>query len=136
MQVEDPTLYGWPMKAVNIAPKKWTNTTMLSWASLSIISSSKELYCIIDQCKAGHSFKTPSGHLLTTYIHHKFMKHCNRLSVKNSPFVPSMAQGQLCNVINQYLPSNLKDCNSTVDEYFGFSKQYLKCIFDDKLFPM
>ena len=134
MQVEDPTLYGWPMKAVNIAPKKWTNTTMLSWALLSLISSSKELYCILDQCKLGHSFKTPSGHLLT-YIHHKIMKHCNGLRVKNSPFLPSMTQGQLCNVINQYLPNNLKDCNSTVDEYFGFGKQYLKCIFDNKLFP-
>ena len=134
MQVEDPTLYGWAMKAVNLRPRKWMNSTMLTWSLLGMISSSKELYSIVDQCEGGHSYKTPSGHLLT-YIHHKHMKHCDSAHVKKSPFIPSMTQGQLCKVINEYLPRGLKDGNDSINKYYCFGYEYLKCIFNVKTFP-
>jgi hypothetical protein len=134
MQVEDPTLYGWPMKAVNIRPQKWTTSTMLSWALLGMISSCKELYSHIDQAPAGHSYKTPSGHLLT-YVHHKYMKHCDSANVRKSPFIPTMTQGQLCKIILDYLPKWLTRRRGSPEKYFIYGFKYFDNILSSRLFP-
>jgi len=46
-----------------------------------------------------------------------------------------MTQGQLCTVINEYLPSDLKDGNGTIDKYYRFGIKYLKSIFRVRMFP-
>jgi len=102
MQIEDPSGYGWPMKAVNFKAQKWKRSSMLTWALLAIISSLKELYHNVDQIVGGHSYKTPSGHLLT-YIHHKLMKHCDAAGVKRSPFLSNMSQRALCSVVEDIM---------------------------------
>lgn len=134
MQVEDLRGYGWPMKAISFAPNKWKQSAMFTWSVLGMISSLKELYHIVDQSKLGHSYKTPSGHLLT-FIHHKMMKHCDRTNVRKSPFHATMCQSDLCSVIENYLPDVYPEEQHKEERTFMFGPRYFKSLFREEMFP-
>ena len=127
--------YGWPMKAISpMRPNVWKQSTMLTWALVGLISSSEDLYHIVDQAVGGHSYKTPSGHLLT-FVHHKYMKHCDPITVKGSPVKPNMSQTQLCNVIEGSMAANLLAPNGHEENYFMFGRKYFRSVFHRSKFP-
>ena len=134
MQVEDDRGYGWPMKAINLNPQKWKRSTMLTWALLAMISSSKELYHNVDQIVGGRSYKTLSGHLLT-YIHHNLMKHCDSAIVKKSPFKSNMSQGALCSVVEDYFPLSSAQLSGGPINYFMFGFCFFQKMFGANFFP-
>ncbi|KAL7532004.1 hypothetical protein ACHAXR_004368 [Thalassiosira sp. AJA248-18] len=136
MQVEDHEGYGWPIAAIEpmiLNTKDRQRSHMLTWITVGMVSSCKELYHMLDQRVGGHESNKMSGHLLT-YIHHTYMKHCNTISEKNSPFKAGMSCKELCSVVHGSLPLEMVSdpgmySSETAEDFFMFGAKFMKSLF-------
>lgn len=136
MQVEDPEGYG--CRIVGIEPMSLLKdqrqqSNMLTWAIVGLVSSCKELYHALDQRRNGHASNNMAGHVLS-YIHHKYMKQCNKISVKQSPFKAAMAINELCSIVGSSIsPSVVRASEYRIgqeEDYFLFGYSVLYDLFD------
>ena len=143
LQVEDPRNYGWPMKSMSstvpVPIEQRRQSAMLTYALVGMTSTCKELYHAIDQRRNGHRYNDYSGHLLT-FIHHKYMKHEDKMRVNKSPFKNGISRKGLCEFVELSLPDSLVSFEASYDDkekddFYMFGLEYFQQLFPSSNYP-
>ena len=142
MQVEEPDRYGCRMVGIepmHLNKKNRQASNMLTWAIIGLVSSCKELYHALDQRVDGHASNNLSGHVLS-YIHHKYMKHCTSMGVRQSPFKTSMPSHELCKIVYSSLSAetqsrSLEYSEDRAEDYFLFGCPVFRDLFPPGEYP-